>query len=388
MNDVHAGLDIGGQTIKGVCIDSGGEIVARASCRTFGEAGAGARSASGVLDSVRGLLAELSRGCRVRSVGVGTPGGVDGAGRIVGEAANIPGWVGTDLGAAVVGMTGASCVVRNDGNMAAYGEWAARKGRGALLFVGLGTGIGGGYVHGGHILGGREDRALEIGHLVVEYGGRHCACGVAGCAEAYASGLSTAAVAADLARGETVLGRRYRRAGEDREGALETVRNRVSDPVCGTPAGRSGGAGDPVRTLPGHGGPSGLSGRIAAGAKPDAREVYAAFASGDPLAILVDDIVCEALARAVAAAVALLAPDMVVFGGGVVAGAPHLATAVGLRTRRYVYADALAGCEFDNAVMPGGSGLAGAALLGASRILDSGGLFTLAARVAARWPAA
>jgi glucokinase len=328
------GLDIGGQSIKGIRLEADGSPSARSS-RPTPSGGAAA-----VLAAVRDSIAELrsaGAGGSIASVGVGTPGGVDAEGRIVGEAANIPGWPGTALGASVAEAAGAPSFVRNDGNLAAYAEWAARSGRSrAFLFIGLGTGIGAGYVEEGRILSGVDDKALEIGHYVVYPGGRKCACGRSGCAEAYASGPSIGRVAAELApRYDSPLARALR-AGE------------------------------------------------AKGAAINAREVYEALAAGDELAAEADRIAAEALARVIGAALAVLAPDTVCLGGGVLAGASGLVREVAALAPAFAYPAASEGVRFEAALLGPEAGLLGAALYGASRVRGDAEPWRLAARALAR----
>jgi len=129
-DSAYIGLDIGGQSIKGFRLEADGSVSARGSRPTPASSGAAA-----VLDVVAEVLAGLGTAGAPAAVGVGTPGGIDAAGRIAGEAANIPGWMGTDLRAAVEAAADAPAFVRNDGNLAAYAEWAARGGAArALLF--------------------------------------------------------------------------------------------------------------------------------------------------------------------------------------------------------------------------------------------------------------
>lgn len=77
----------------------------------------------------------------------------------------------------------------NDANAAALGEMWKGAGEGArnLVFVTLGTGVGGGMVFDGAVAVGRSGGAGEIGHIVVEPGGRQCNCGQQGCLEMYTS---------------------------------------------------------------------------------------------------------------------------------------------------------------------------------------------------------
>lgn len=343
----YAGLDIGGQSIKGIVVDEAGRVREELAAPTPASKGAQA-----VLEAISGVVGGLSRAGRLSSVGVGTPGGVDERGVIVGMAANISGWYGTGLGEAIASMARAPCSVRNDGNIAAYAEWAARKGSSkCLLFLGLGTGIGGGYIEDGRIMGGRDDRAVEIGHVIVEPRGRTCACGVDGCAEAYASGPSIGRLAMAMGRGEDA------RLGSL---ALAVSANAASGAASGFPG-------------------SSLAARARAGDLLNAREVYEAYAAGDPLAVAVDAIAAEALARAVSIGLAVLAPDTVVLGGGVIAGAPHLPARVAALATSRVYADAWKHCSFEPARLSHRAGLLGAALYGASLVLSRAELIALAA---------
>ncbi len=200
----------------------------------------------------------------------------------------------------------------------------------ALLFVGLGTGIGGGYIEDGAILGGVDDKALEIGHVIVHPEGRACACGRSGCAEAYASGPSIGRIAVEMATG------------------FDTPLARVA-----------------------------LS-----GSRINAREVYEALAKGDELASAVHAIAAEALSRVIGQALAFLAPDTVVLGGGVMTGAKRLLADVAEAAPRYVYAAASAGVRFEGARLGQEAGLLGAALYGASTLLDRVELLGLAGKAA------
>jgi glucokinase len=342
MEELYAGLDIGGQSIKGIILDKEGNVRREVSRVTPASEGATA-----VLRVVSEVVAELSGAGSIASVGVGTPGGVDRDGVMVGMSANIKGWYGTRLGEEVAVMARAPCGVRNDGNIAAYAEWAVRAGRSkALLFIGLGTGIGGGFIEEGRILSGCDDRAVEIGHIIVEPGGRHCVCGVDGCSEAFASGPSIGRVAVALARGETA--------------GLGTLAR-----AAATPPSFAG---------------SGLAARALTGEPLNAREVYDAFSAGDELAIAADAIAAEALARATAIGLAMYAPDTVVFGGGVIAGAPHLPSRVAAIVPQRVYSDAWRTCKFETALLFHRAGLLGAAFYGASLVESREDLLILASR--------
>ena len=76
-----------------------------------------------------------------------------------------------------------------DSNAAALGEYRFGSGAGAkrLLCLTIGTGIGGGMVVGGELLRFTEECIGDVGHVIVQPGGRKCSCGGLGCAEALAT---------------------------------------------------------------------------------------------------------------------------------------------------------------------------------------------------------
>ena len=79
--------------------------------------------------------------------------------------------------------------IANDANAAALGEAiaGAAKGSSSSVMITLGTGVGGGVIIGGKLLSGFNFAAGELGHIVIEAGGRQCTCGRCGCWETYSS---------------------------------------------------------------------------------------------------------------------------------------------------------------------------------------------------------
>ena len=73
--------------------------------------------------------------------------------------------------------------IANDANVAALGEaiFGAGKGVPYVIMLTLGTGVGGGIVLDGKLYEGNEGKGAELGHTVVQYGGRLCTCGRNGC---------------------------------------------------------------------------------------------------------------------------------------------------------------------------------------------------------------
>lgn len=135
-----------------------------------------------------------------------------------------------------------------------------------MLFVALGTGIGGGLVAGGRLVEGAHGYAGEFGHMVVEPHGRHCGCGKRGCWERYASGS-----------GLGVLGREMALAGRI-PGIVELA------------------GGDPESVRGEH--------------------VTTAAAAGDPAAVEILDELAGWLALGLANLTNALDPGLIVLGGG------------------------------------------------------------------------
>jgi glucokinase len=105
---------------------------------------------------------------------------------------HIPTWRGFPLRSHVHELTGLPITLDNDAKALALGEaWCgAAKGEENFIGVVVGTGVGGGIVSRGRLLQGRLGNAGHIGHVIVEPGGRPCACGGLGCLETYCSGPS------------------------------------------------------------------------------------------------------------------------------------------------------------------------------------------------------
>jgi glucokinase len=106
---------------------------------------------------------------------------------------------------------GVPLTVENDANAAAWGEF--RFGAGSevdhLVFVTLGTGVGGGVISHGVLLRGAQGSGGELGHVTIQATGPRCACGNRGCLEALASGTAISRRARELAseKPNSALGR-------------------------------------------------------------------------------------------------------------------------------------------------------------------------------------
>ena len=132
----------------------------------------------------------------VLGAGIGVPGPVSGQ-RIVNNCINL-GWGVVDLQASLGALLGMTVKAGNDANVAALGEsWqGGGKGYSSMVFVTLGTGIGGGIVLDGKILEGAHGAAGEVGHVTLDRNETEpCGCGKFGCAEEYGSATGIVRIA-------------------------------------------------------------------------------------------------------------------------------------------------------------------------------------------------
>jgi glucokinase len=174
------GVDLGGTKVAGVLMEEGGDVLRREERDTPSDA---------VVDTVVEVAQALQTGPAPQAIGVGAAGMVDFAAGAVPFAPNLS-LRDAPIRDLVGRRTGLPCVVDNDANCAAWGEFRFGAGRPYthMLLVTVGTGIGGGIVWNGELYRGAHGFAAEVGHFIVEPGGPRCNCGNLGCWEQVASG--------------------------------------------------------------------------------------------------------------------------------------------------------------------------------------------------------
>ncbi|HSG92699.1 MAG TPA: ROK family protein, partial [Methylotenera sp.] len=124
----------------------------------------------------------------VAAVGIGFPGFIDPYTQKISLSPNLPGLTNVDLSADLSAIIDLPVITENDALAAAYGEFAtAMQPVNNLIYLGLGTGVGGGLILNQQPFQGQHGVAMEVGHIIVEAGGRLCGCGNRGCMEQYAS---------------------------------------------------------------------------------------------------------------------------------------------------------------------------------------------------------
>ncbi len=203
------GVDIGGTKCAVVLADAKGAILRRVSEPTL----SGQRNPNDMLGLLaahaRDLLAQDSRTLAdARGVGVSCGGPLDTRTGVVHAPPNLPDWQNVPVRAFFENALGLPVIVENDANATALAEWKFGAGQGAqnLIFLTMGTGIGGGIIVDGRLYRGTNDLAGEVGHQTILLDGPQCGCGKRGCLEALASGPAIAR----LARESLLYGRHKR----------------------------------------------------------------------------------------------------------------------------------------------------------------------------------
>jgi glucokinase len=198
------GVDIGGTKIAAGVVSSEGRLLNEVTYPT-------ADTRERLLSTIAEAIMEVQRGYEVGGVCLAVPGFILARENKVLSAANLEAIEGIPLKEELGGRTGLPVTVENDANAAAWGEFRFGVGKDIddLVFVTLGTGVGGGIISHGVLLRGARGMGGELGHITAQPGGPRCGCGNHGCLEALASGTAIARRAREVAdqRPDSALGR-------------------------------------------------------------------------------------------------------------------------------------------------------------------------------------
>ena len=126
---------------------------------------------------------------QVESIGIGFPGFIDPSNGYVAQSPNLPGLLDVNLAGDLSAMINRPVIIENDALAAAFGEYQLMQTSVSegLIYIGLGTGVGGGLIQAGKAVAGEHGFAMEVGHIITTPDGRLCGCGNHGCLEQYAS---------------------------------------------------------------------------------------------------------------------------------------------------------------------------------------------------------
>ncbi len=207
MSELALAVDIGGTKMAAALVDRSGNLAHRMQVPTPVTSGSDEKDAEtlwqALVDLVQSARFEVDSGTgaattsadRIVVCGVGCGGPMRPGGEEV-SPLNIAGWREFPLRARLREFTGVPTFVDNDAKALALAEgWiGAAAGQSDFIAMVVSTGIGGGLVVDGRLLGGRLGNAGHIGHVIVVPDGRPCVCGGRGCLEAEASGTALAAI--------------------------------------------------------------------------------------------------------------------------------------------------------------------------------------------------
>jgi glucokinase len=190
---LYVGLDVGGTSMKAGVVDDDGRPLSSVSLPT--EAHKGQEHGLGVMvASIRQAVAEARLETKdIAAIGVATPGLMDIPAGVILDPPNLKPWRNVPVRQHIRDVFGLPTAFQNDANAAAYGEYWVGAGREAhsMVMFPLGTGIGGGIILDDHIVEGEHSHGAELGHIKIEMTRpRLCGCGRRGCLEAYASATS------------------------------------------------------------------------------------------------------------------------------------------------------------------------------------------------------
>jgi glucokinase len=280
------GIDLGGSHVHYALADFRGETLCESDEKIQPEDGP-TKLIRQTQKGVRTLVAGFPRHGRLRAVAIGVPSPVTPKLGVVSWANNLPGWKDVHLKAELEREFRVPIYLENDANMAALGEhWrGVAQAVDNFVFIALGTGIGAGVFVDGELYVGRTGAAGELYRMNVEWPRWNEDFGDTGHFESYVSGLGIAA------EGRKSLGKE------------------VSEKTSGLREER------------------------------DAYFVFEALRQGNPKGREVLERIFTMLGVGVANIVAVLDPDLIVFGGGVSKGAPDLMLATVEKVLRRIQPD-------------------------------------------------
>ncbi len=182
----YLGVDLGGTNIAVGVVDENYKIISKASLKTNAPRPAGDIAKDIVTAANTSLNDAGVKMEEIENIGMGAPGVINSKTGVMEYTSNLE-FNFEPMADIVQSLTEKQVFLENDANAAALGELVCGAGKGYdnMVAVTLGTGVGGGIIIDGKIFSGSNFAGGEIGHMVIEKGGRPCSCGRLGCFESY-----------------------------------------------------------------------------------------------------------------------------------------------------------------------------------------------------------
>jgi glucokinase len=212
-------VDLGGTNLRAAAVSPEGRVLHRGSIPTNDELGP-----ASVIERMSALCQRVADSAGLGAdapIGVASPGPLDPRTGVVLFTPNLEGWQDIPLADELGRLTGRRARLANDANCAGLGE--ARFGAGMaydnIVYLGLGTGVGGGIIIDGEMYEGGHGLGVELGHVCVSM-------------EAYASGWAIAREAELVADAEDGAAIRAAAAGREPDARAVTDAALMSDPAA------------------------------------------------------------------------------------------------------------------------------------------------------------
>jgi glucokinase len=186
-----AAVDIGGTKIAVGIVDENGRVLSRrempTDCNNY------ANGLQSIMEMLRGAAGDART--QISGIGIGSTGPVDPFTGEFGDVDFLPGWRHKSPVRDLEKIFNVSVALENDADAAALAEagWGAGKNKSRLIYITVGTGIGGAIVLDGQLYRGVDGAHPELGHQVIDPAGPQCSCGFYGCWESLAAGPGMAA---------------------------------------------------------------------------------------------------------------------------------------------------------------------------------------------------
>ena len=299
------GVDLGGTTVKIAYFEETGKMLEKWEIPTVTENG-GKQILPDIAASIGAYRKEHNIPDEaLLGVGIGVPGAVSNG--VVNRCVNL-GWGVVPIEEELARYTGLKAKASNDANVAALGEYWMGGGQGSrnVVFITLGTGVGGGIIVDGKLLNGAHGSGGELGHMVLDPKETAvCGCGKRGCVEQYCSATGIVRLAhLRLARDE----------------ASSTLRG-LADFTC--------------------------------------RDIFDAGKVGDPVALEILDTYFDYMGQFLGSMCSVIDPETVVIGGGVSKAGQVLLDGIAPYFKKYVF-HAASGVKFALASLGNDAGAYGA----------------------------
>ena len=322
-NPRHAvGVDVGGTKVYTIVVDPKNIILSRVKRKTH------EGTPKTMLENIKISVTEAIEKAGVKNdqidgIGIGFPGPLDPWKGIVTESTNLPEWDNFPLAEEVSKIFHCPAFLDNDVNLGTLAEALVGAGNGAANVIGifLGTGVGGGLVFNRQIYHGTSGTAGEVGHMIIENGGLPSPRGLSGSIE----GLTS------------------------RTSVVEQIKNEISN---------------------GH--KSVLTNLVENGKKIKSSALANAYRKNDRVVVEVLERAADHVGIAVGSLINLLAPDVVVLGGGLVEAVPESILPIARSTaRKIAVPPAWEHVRIEEAALGDDAGAMGGALLVRQRLVSN-----------------